>query len=68
MLCFVNIHTKPWPHEKGTETKLCFLMLGSNLRGLEEISVVCFEMPRAAQAHGDVHTMLELWMASVFVL
>ena len=24
LLCFVNIHTKPRPHEKGTETKLFF--------------------------------------------
>ena len=67
MLYFVNIHRKPWPHEKGMEKKLCFLMLGSNLRGLEEI-MWCVLMPSAAQAHGDVHPMLELWMASVFVL
>lgn len=68
MLCFVNIHTKLWPHEKGMEKNLCFLMLGSNLGGLGEITVVCFEMPSAAQARGGVHSMLELWMASVFVL
>ena len=49
------------------EKKLCFLMLGSNLRGLEEI-MWCVLMPSAAQAHGDIHPMLELWMASVFVL
>lgn len=42
------ISTKPWPHEKGIESPLCFLILGSNLGGLATVSPVCSEVPSAA--------------------
>ena len=68
LLCFVNIHTKPRPHEKGTETKLFFphareqsQRARRNIRGV-------FWDAQSSPGPWDVHSMLELWMASVFVL